>query len=1554
MRDLGDMTSNRTWHEDDFLVRALANDIHTSDDVGRASSIDDVITDPMEMKFGAVTLGLVSSDAPRHERLALLRSRAFVDRDLHSFGARVRSRWAFDALAGRLTRQAHDWESFRALLLAHAGHVADAEPVLDAVALDRLFALSEMLHERNQDEQAERALVSFIANRVAAGGSASKTTRQRLAERALQFDNAEDARRLADGLGRGSWARLALRLELSHPRFGGTFDGLLRRFNAPLRRLGLETVHLDDGADSPFDRLDAAPESSIGQGPLVSVILDVVPHADHVVTAVRSIVAQTYTNWELLIVDGDPAGVAGDIAARFDGDERIRVLRADPGKNGTEYRNEGIAAARGDFVTFQSTLSWSHPRRLEVQISDLLLHRGRVANLVHEAHVSQELSFITDRGVKLFKAESTLMIRSDVIRTIGGFDPVPEGAERELRKRLELNAHRPVPALVPGAPLILTLAPLGELRGRDYGVRAWEPAELSAYRSAARLRRELPLDEKPGRSIPAAHTGHVDVVVVLDARESSRWDIFHGTVADEIRRAAAAGLTVGILHSDALLGPHGTVRYAAVLEELLADGLALRVDGLREVDARLVVVRHAGAAQGHLGAPLPIRAGRVVIVEDPDAGDVRGRTIAVADVENAVDRWFGASAEWTRALPNLPTPTVSAVAFDATGLRVTLQSAVSQLIRGVRISNGSEHIDLQVMVGTSDIVASADAGVIAPGKWEVTVDHATDEGAVVVSRRAAVSADAFVWNGGRHLVVKTGDGSFEVLPQDGTNGVDDLTAHYLAAKVTSVRVNGERANVAVETSGATYLLEVFAQREVESGAIRRRDFTVTTTDGRRVWSRPLTKFADSRWRLFGAFRTSLGVIHYPISMGSEATVEGTPLWTPRILAGDRILIAPPEPTKIQRAARRVGAGVRVDALRRSILPERRAGEVRFDSRHSQPRVAGKPTVSVVMPVYNVEPYLEAAISSVLDQDFRDIELILVDDASKDGGRRIIQKYWKKDPRVRVFGLDHNTLGGAGIPSNVGVRAARGEYVAFADSDDQVTNAGLAGLVEAAETHDADLVIGDFRTFTDKLTEGAESYDRHVWSSIPTGTPLSAVENTDLFRLSPVPWRKLYRRAFLEEHAILYPEGDYFYEDNPLHWFVLSRARRVVLCDEVISFHRMEREGQTMSAQTYKLGAFVNHMNTVLNSLMAAEPAHRDILIESFANYLDRTLWVATKQTQPAAAAMIRRGFAEIYERAIEAAPAANIPEKTRTKLTTFRSAYLDPDLTIVVPVYNSSGLLKPTLDSLLSIRGLRFDVLLVDDGSTDDSLAVMEDYEKRFSNVHVFAQGNRGAGRARNSVIPLASGRYTYFLDADDVIDANALVAAVAQADEESSDLLFMKYRIEYTDEGRSRGMFEADVEAWTKAAKAAGKTRQRAVAQLINYPWNRLIRTRLLHDGNIFFGPTVVHNDVLFHWHTIARATRISLFDGEVCIHRKFTSRDQITNINDARRLAVLEALRGTHERISPLESYSDIRDEWIHFAQHLLSWAASRIPEELRPVYEVRRRELGQVFERVAGFSE
>ncbi|HBI7864521.1 TPA: glycosyltransferase, partial [Escherichia coli] len=235
---------------------------------------------------------------------------------------------------------------------------------------------------------------------------------------------------------------------------------------------------------------------------------------------------------------------------------------------------------------------------------------------------------------------------------------------------------------------------------------------------------------------------------------------------------------------------------------------------------------------------------------------------------------------------------------------------------------------------------------------------------------------------------------------------------------------------------------------------------------------------------------------------------------------------------------------------------------------------------------------------------------------------------------------------------------------------------------------------------------------------------------------------------------------------------------------------------------------------------------------------------------------------------------------------------------------------------------------------------ICRDYAEKYANVIYYHQGNKGAGRARNSVIPLCTGKYTYFLDADDVINAKSLEHAVKKAILEDADLLLMKYKIEYYDEKKTRGMFNADDKLWQSFEKEKHKIRNYASA-LINYPWNRIIKTDLLHDENIFFGPTVVHNDIPYHWHSIVAAQKISYINDVVCIHRKFATRSQITNISDSRRLMVFEALRYTQERIMHYPAFSEIKQQWINFSVELIDWAKERIPSDMHEKFNEYKEE-------------
>lgn len=113
-------------------------------------------------------------------------------------------------------------------------------------------------------------------------------------------------------------------------------------------------------------------------------------------------------------------------------------------------------------------------------------------------------------------------------------------------------------------------------------------------------------------------------------------------------------------------------------------------------------------------------------------------------------------------------------------------------------------------------------------------------------------------------------------------------------------------------------------------------------------------------------------------------------------------------------------------------------------------------ISVIIPVYNTEDYLVRCLDSVIANTYQHLEIICIDDGSTDGSLRILEKYEKQDPRVRVIRQEH---GGYCVARNCGLKAARGEYIAFIDSDDWICPACFSLLMKAHRLTSADIVIG---------------------------------------------------------------------------------------------------------------------------------------------------------------------------------------------------------------------------------------------------------------------------------------------------------------------------------------------------------------------------------------------------------------------------------------------------------------------------------------------------------------
>lgn len=176
-------------------------------------------------------------------------------------------------------------------------------------------------------------------------------------------------------------------------------------------------------------------------------------------------------------------------------------------------------------------------------------------------------------------------------------------------------------------------------------------------------------------------------------------------------------------------------------------------------------------------------------------------------------------------------------------------------------------------------------------------------------------------------------------------------------------------------------------------------------------------------------------------------------------------------------------------------------------------------LSIIVPVYNAEQYLEKCVNSLLGQSYSNIEVLLINDGSKDNSLAICNKFAEIDKRVRVFTQENS---GQSKARNVGLDSATGEFIAFVDSDDWVEKDYFELLVNACIKHDADVSCASILRVHQHGQKIRIKYDKEEVYTI-------AQEKVDVARVPDMcyVWNKVYKRSFLDKISLRFIEGMFF-------------------------------------------------------------------------------------------------------------------------------------------------------------------------------------------------------------------------------------------------------------------------------------------------------------------------------------------------------------------------------------------------------------------------------------------
>ena len=198
----------------------------------------------------------------------------------------------------------------------------------------------------------------------------------------------------------------------------------------------------------------------------------------------------------------------------------------------------------------------------------------------------------------------------------------------------------------------------------------------------------------------------------------------------------------------------------------------------------------------------------------------------------------------------------------------------------------------------------------------------------------------------------------------------------------------------------------------------------------------------------------------------------------------------------------------------------------------------KNKVSVIIPVYNAEKFLPKSLDSVINQTYKNLEIICINDGSEDSSSEIIQSYKKNDNRIKA--IEHENNKGLSGARNTGINAASGDYIYFLDSDDYIDSDYIEKMVQNISTTDSDIVmnrnvvtVDENNNIIDNTLQGQKKFKDDSYINIKEQTH-------DVFCSV---WSKIYNRKFLLENNLIFPEG-YIYEDMYYHYITFVYAKKV--------------------------------------------------------------------------------------------------------------------------------------------------------------------------------------------------------------------------------------------------------------------------------------------------------------------------------------------------------------------------------------------------------------------------
>ena len=593
-----------------------------------------------------------------------------------------------------------------------------------------------------------------------------------------------------------------------------------------------------------------------------------------------------------------------------------------------------------------------------------------------------------------------------------------------------------------------------------------------------------------------------------------------------------------------------------------------------------------------------------------------------------------------------------------------------------------------------------------------------------------------------------------------------------------------------------------------------------------------------------------------------------------------------------------------------------------------------PKISIIIPIYNVNIYLKECLDSIINQTLKEIEIICVNDGSTDESLKIIKQYLY-DNRIIIIDKPNS---GYGDSMNHGFDFASGQYFGIVESDDFVDIHMYEYLSKYTKKGKIDMIRSDYYLYWGEKKKKIQrfSYMKPFYNKM-----INPIENPQIFFIQPSIWSAIYKKEFLiQNHIKFLPTPGASYQDTSFFYKTLFKSKRLFYINKALYYYRQTNSNSSINDNTFKKALFVHkelfeiekYIKKDLKLFVKNEKCFNTkkllTLLWNFNRVDNKKEYYKILYDEIYEIIRTENYFKEYFNNFEIKFFKYLIDYKKEIAFDIYINSKIydknNPKISIIIPVYNTEKYLEECLNGLIYQSFKNFEIICVNDGSTDNSYKILKSFEKIDERIYIFSQINKGPGIARNIGIKESKGEYLLFLDSDDVFINTMIEDMYVNIKNNDSDIVVCNSN-NFVKNGNEKIFYKANYVFLDD--KIMNKTFQSMDVKkdffnlFIWWPWDKLFNKKFIKNLGIEYQNLKSSEDLFFIASAVISAKKI-FFLNKILINHRIGLITSVSNNREKSWDNFYYALKKLKKFIKEKGLYKRFKRDFINYVASFSLW--------------------------------